>query len=55
MEDKDYCFILSHKWFLDRKDLFNRSLTNYGSKTHIYIEDETEKIILLDLKMMTTL
>jgi len=41
MEDKDYCFILSHKWFLDRKDLFNRSLTNYGSKTHIYIEDET--------------
>lgn len=41
MEDKGYCFILSHQWFLDRKELFNRSLTNYGSKTHIYIEDET--------------
>lgn len=41
MEDKDYCFILTHKWFQERKDLFNRSLTNYGSKTHIYIEDET--------------
>ncbi len=43
MEDKDYCFILTHKWFQERKDLFNRSLTNYGSKTHIYIEDETRE------------
>ena len=53
MEDKDYCFILSHKWFLDRKDL----LTKFNKlwKAHIYIEDETGENYIVNLKMMTTL
>lgn len=41
MSDKNYCFIFPLNWFLERKELFNRSLYDYGSKFHIYIEDES--------------
>lgn len=41
VEDKKYCFIIPYNWFEERKEYFNRQLTIQGSRTHLYIEDET--------------